>query len=212
MTVITIARQLGAGGESVANRLADALGWRLLDRALVERVADELEVAPEQVEACAERVEGFAERLGVYLAEGFPEMLPIGAASLRVSPEAAARAAHRIVAAVAKEGPAVIVGHGAQCILQGHPDVLHVLVHAPPATRVDRVARHFALEPRAAAERVKQSDSDRRRYIREHFSREWLDPALYHLCIDTGRFGVEGAAELIWEAATQVFPAPLPRG
>ena len=209
MTVITIARQLGASGEAVANRLAEALGWRLLDRALVQRIADELEVAPEQVEACNERVEGFVERLGAYLAEGFPEMMPVAAATL--SPEATARAARRIVAAVAEEGPAVIVGHGAQCILQGHPTVLHVLLHAPLATRIDRVSRHFGLDARAAAERVRQSDADRKRYIREHFGREWLDPTLYHLCLDTGRLQVEGAAELIWEAATQVFPAPLPR-
>jgi CMP/dCMP kinase len=204
MTVITIARQLGASGEAVANRLAEALGWRLLDRALVERIADELEVAPEQVAACDERVENFVERLGAYLSEGLPEMMPIPNVP-PVSPESTARAARRIVEAVADEGPAVIVGHGAQCILQGHPEVMHVLAHAPFPRRVRRVADHFHLDERAATERVRQSDADRRRYIREHFSRDWLDPTLYHLAVDTGRFGVEGAAELIWEAATRVF-------
>ena len=210
MTVITIARQLGASGEAVANRLADALGWRLLDRALVERIADELEVAPEQVEATNERVENFVERLGAYLSEGVPEMLPVAMVP-PVSPETTARAARRIVAAVAEEGPAVIVGHGAQCILHGHPTVLHVLCHAPLPHRVSRVEAHFGLDARAAAERVRQSDADRKRYIREHFDRDWLDPTLYHLCLDTARLGVEGAAELIWEAATQLFPVPLPR-
>jgi cytidylate kinase len=210
MTVITIARQLGASGEAVANRLAEALGWRLLDRALVQRIADELEVAPEQVDATNERVEGFVERLGTYLAEGFPEAMAVGslATLATLSPEATARAARRIVATVAEEGPAVIVGHGAQCILQRHPAVLHVLLHAPKSVRVERVRTHFGLDERAAAERVRQSDADRRRYIREHFDREWLDPTLYHLSIDTGRFGVEGAAELIWEAATQTFQVP----
>jgi cytidylate kinase len=204
MAVITIARQLGAGGEAVAHRLADVLGWRLLDRALVERIAEELEVAPEQVEACNERVENFVERLGAYLSEGFPEMMA-GGALPPVSPETTARAARRIVAAVADEGPAVIVGHGAQCILQGHADALHVLVHAPLDYRVGRARDHFGLDERAAAERVKQSDADRKRYIREHFGRDWLDPALYHLCVDSARFGVDGAAELIQDAAARVF-------
>src|SRR3712207_2642692 len=142
MTVITIARQLGASGEAVANRLAEALGWRLLDRALVQRIADELEVAPEQVEATNERVEGFVERLGTYLAEGFPEAMGVAALPM-LSPEATARAARRIVATVAEEGPAVIVGHGAQCILQRHPAVLHVLLHAPKHVRIERVRNHF---------------------------------------------------------------------
>jgi cytidylate kinase len=211
MPVITIARQLGASGEAVANRLAEALGWRLLDRALVERIADELEVAPEQVEAVNERVERFVERLGSYLSEGFPEMLPIPVAPA-VSPETTARAARRIVEAAAAEGvPAVIVGHGAQCILQDYSDVLHVLLHAPFDHRVRRVSQHFGLDEKAATERVRQSDADRKRYVREHFGREWLDPALYHLTIDTEHFGVEGAAELIWEAVNRTIVAG-PRG
>jgi cytidylate kinase len=211
MTVVTIARQLGASGEAVANRLADALGWRLLDRALVQRIADELQVAPEQVEACDERVESFVERLGSYLSEGFPEVLPMPVVP-PVSPEATARAARRIVQTVAAEGPAVIVGHGAQCILEGQPDVLHVLLHAPLPVRIARVRAHFALDERAAVEKLRRSDADRRAYVREHFDRDWLDPTLYHLCADTGRFGVEGTAELIWEAATQLFQVPQREG
>ena len=203
MTVVTIARQLGASGEAVANRLADALGWRLLDRALVERIARELEVAPEQVEANTERVEHFVERLGLYLSESFPESL--GGVRIALSPEATAKAARRIVAEAAAEEPAVIVGHGAQCILRGAADTFHVLLHAPLAARVARVKAHFELDERHALERVRRSDADRRAYVREHFGEDWLDPALYHLSVDTARFGVEGTAELIWEATNRVF-------
>src|SRR5690606_23189005 len=101
VSAVTIARQLGAGGGAVADRLAAALGWRLLDRALVERIAAEMNVAPEQVEACDERTESFVERLGLYLSEGFPEVLPIPVLP-PLSPERTARAARRIVSAVAR--------------------------------------------------------------------------------------------------------------
>jgi cytidylate kinase len=205
MTLVTIARQLGASGEAVANRLAGALGWRLLDRALVERIATELQVEPEQVEATTERVGGFVERLGLYLSESFPEALPGVPIPAALSPEATARAARRVVAEAAGAEPAVIVGHGAQCILRGNPATLHVLLHAPVPARVARVREHFALDDRRAAERVRRSDADRRAYIREHFGEDWLDPALYHLTVDTARFGVEGTAELIWEATNRVF-------
>ena len=55
----------------------------------IQRIAAELHVAPEQVEACDERVEGFVERVGMYLSEGYPEVLPIPVLpplSLRVIP------------------------------------------------------------------------------------------------------------------------------
>ena len=206
MSVITIARQLGAGGGAVARLLADRLGWRLLDRALVERIAEDLQVAPEQVEACDERVETFVERLGQYLSEGFPEALPYPVVP-PVSPELAARAAQRIVRAVANEGPAVIVGHGAQCALRDDPRALHVLLHAPRAVRVARAQERFGATERVAAERIRQSDADRRRYIREHFDCEWLDPTLYHLCIDTGRLGIGGTVDLVERTARSVSTA-----
>jgi cytidylate kinase len=67
---------------------------------------------------------------------------------------------------------------------------------------------HFGLAERVAAERVRRSDADRRAYVREHFGQDWLDPALYHLSVDTARFGVEGTAELIWEATNRVLQRP----
>jgi cytidylate kinase len=204
MPIVTIARQLGAGGETIAQRLADALGWRLLDRALVDRIAEELEMAPEQVEATSERVEGFMERLGLYLAEGLPEALPVTIVP-STSSEATARAARRLVAALAEEGPAVIVGHGAMCVLRDRLDAMHVFVHAPFETRVGRAVAFFEVDREGAEEKIRRSDTDRKRYIREHFGREWQDPTNYHLCVDTGAFGIDGAVELIREAAVRLL-------
>jgi CMP/dCMP kinase len=200
MPIITIARQLGAGGGQVAVRVAESLGWRLLDRALVERIAEEMQASPEAVQLHDERVEGFVERLGQYLSEGFPEILPL-AALPPVSPDRTARAARKVVEAVGAEGSAVIVGHGAQCILQGRTDALHVLLHAPFAERVRAARERFGVQQEEAEERVREADGDRSRYIREHFDRDWLDPELYHLALDTSRFGSEGSAALIERVA-----------
>jgi cytidylate kinase len=204
MPIITIARQLGAGGEAIAQRLADALGWRLLDRAVVDRIAEELEVAPEQVEATDERVEGFMERLGLYLAEGLPEAMPVTMLQ-PFSTDTTARAARRVVAALAEEGPAVIVGHGAMCVLASHPAAMHVFVHAPFETRLSRVMEYFEVDRDKAAEKLRRSDTDRRRYIREHFGAEWGDPGLYQLCVDSGAFGLDGAADVIRDAALRLL-------
>jgi CMP/dCMP kinase len=204
MSVITIARQLGAGGGEVARTLSEILGWRLLDRALVERIAAELQVEPEQVEACDERVESFVERLGTYLSEGYPDLHPTPVLP-RVSPERAARVAQRLVAGVVHEGPSVIVGHGAQCVLREEPRAFHALVYSPLENRVERARERYHVSLAEAEERIRQSDANRRRYIRDHFGREWLDPALYHICVDVGRLGMATAIQSIRAAATSYF-------
>lgn len=206
MPVITISRQLGSGGGVVATEVAARLGWQLLDRALVERIAEELNVAPEQVAQHDERVETFVERIGQYLSEGFPEVMPL-AVLPPVSPEATARAARRVIGVLPEDRPAVVVGHGAQCILRGHEAAFHVLTHAPLPLRISRARDAFQCGEEEAERRIRQSDRDRTRYVREHFGEEWLSPALYDLCIDTGRLGVGGAVELIGRGAQRVFRA-----
>src|SRR5690606_28644686 len=153
---VTVARQLGAGGREIATRLASALGWRLLDRALVERVAAELGTDPRVVEACDERVESFAERLGAALAETYPEITPLPAL-VTVSPELTARTARRIIGRVIDEGPSVIVGHGAQCVLRDDPRAFHLLVHAPRGMRLRRVRERFEVDAEEADERLRTS-------------------------------------------------------
>jgi cytidylate kinase len=149
-------------------------------------------------------VETFLERLGSYLSDGLPEVLPAPIAP-PLSPELTARAARLVVASVAEEGPAVIVGHGAQCVLEGHPGALHVLLYAQLEVRAARAGEHYGLSDDEASERIRESDAQRRAYIREHFDREWLDPTLYHLALDTGSLGVEGAVELIRRAAARTL-------
>src|SRR5258708_23936655 len=50
MRAITISREYGSGGGEIAARLARRLGWRLIDHAVIEQTARELEVYETEVE------------------------------------------------------------------------------------------------------------------------------------------------------------------
>src|SRR5918996_4673903 len=73
--LITISRQYGAGGSLVAAKVAEALGWRVVDNELVERVAMRAGLAPEDVAVREERVPTFIERLAETIVAGTPELL-----------------------------------------------------------------------------------------------------------------------------------------
>jgi cytidylate kinase len=45
------------------------------------------------------------------------------------------------------------------------------------------------------------TDAQRRRYHREHYGRDWDDPVHYHMILNTGLLGLDGAAETIVHAA-----------
>src|SRR5437588_6096235 len=58
MSVITVSREYGAGGGEVARRLAEALGWELLDRELLHRAAAVEQVPDADLERLDEKAIG----------------------------------------------------------------------------------------------------------------------------------------------------------
>ena len=61
--VVTVAREYGSGGGRIAQSLADQLGWKLLDRCLVEKIAQTARVKPEVAEKVDERLDPWFYRL-----------------------------------------------------------------------------------------------------------------------------------------------------
>ena len=50
MAVITVARQLGGGGDRIAEQVAKRLGYEFVDRRLIEEIAAITSTSPEEVE------------------------------------------------------------------------------------------------------------------------------------------------------------------
>jgi CMP/dCMP kinase len=50
MRAVTISREYGSGGGEIAARLARRLNWQLIDHAIIEQTARELEVHETEVE------------------------------------------------------------------------------------------------------------------------------------------------------------------
>jgi hypothetical protein len=56
---LTVEREFGAGGSVIARQAAEALGWKLLDSALIWAVAREAQVDRETVMRYDERVDSW---------------------------------------------------------------------------------------------------------------------------------------------------------
>src|SRR5262245_50241681 len=149
--LVTISRQLGAGGSEVAAAVAQALAFRLVDRALVESVATRAGVRPAEVARLEERTPGFLERFLHASAAEPPDAFVPPAGALEDFEEARlVRATRAIVCELAAEGRVVIVGRGAWAILAGEPDALHVRVVAPREQRTARIAARLRTDAKTA--------------------------------------------------------------
>ena len=95
-----------------------------------------------------------------------------------------AQMTRQIIEHAYQAGNCVIVGRGAQCILQAKADVFHFFVYAPLRIRIHRLRTR--LEPGANIEqRVRDVDTERAHYLKLRFGKEWNNPHLYDLMISS---------------------------
>lgn len=196
--LITISRQYGAGGSDVARRVADTLGWRLVDDELVERVAARTGISAEEMAGLEERSPSFLERLAQVLATSTPELF---APSTGTVPELSGATLVRITEAVVEEaaraGRVVLVGRAAPAVLARERDALHVRLVASKAFRIRVAADRLGLDPKEAERVMLQTDAQRERYHREHYARDWSDPVGYHMVLNTERLGYDATTAII---------------
>lgn len=205
--IITISRMFGSGGSEVAARAARQLGWALLDNAVVDAVAERLGVSAAEVSSREERVPSLAERIAASLTMSTPELgVPVVDASLMETAETKIVAVTKLVMEEAvQQGNAVLVGRGAQWMLADRPDALHVFCYAPKAFLVKYAIAHRGVNPANAEHEVDKMNRQREQYVKRHWGRDWRAFENYHLCVDTGRLGIDVAADLVVAAARERF-------
>lgn len=200
--LITISRQFGAGGSEVARLVATALGWQVVDNEIVDRVAHLAGLTPDAVAEQDERAPGFVERLARALAASSQEFaVPELGVAVRPPEPSLVRLTEMVVKEIASEGKAVLVGRAAPAVLAREGGALHIRLVANREFRIAAAMASEQLDRRAAERLMDHTDAERRRYHREHYHRDWDDPVHYHMVLNTGLLGIEGAADAVVAAA-----------
>lgn len=209
MPVVTIARHFGAGGESVGRMLAERLHTEFLGPQLIDEVAHRLELPREEVAAADEHPGSFLHRLLIALAAASPEHA-VNAESPTWSPpytdpqtdprRAVLEYTQQVIREAARSGSVVILGRGGAYILRDLPGALHVFLRADESVRARTVMGRDHVSEEEARKRVKQTDENRRAYIRQAYGHTWDMPGHYDVVLDTGRLGYDATVEAILAA------------
>lgn len=184
--LLTVSREFGSGGGRIAQSIAKRLGWKLLDSAIIEEIACEAKVDSGIVSRFDEHVEGWLSRVNRQAMRGAAMAAGVMLDQEKCfDEETMAELTRHIIEHAYEAGNCVIVGRGAQCILQAKADVFHVFVYAPLRVRIHRLRTR--LEPGANIEqRLHDVDAERAHYLKLRFGKEWKDPHLYNLMISSG--------------------------
>jgi cytidylate kinase len=197
--VLTVAREYGSGGGDIARTISERLGWPLLDRSIIMEIAREAKVDPDLARRYDERVDSWLHRISrTALWHGAFDGVAAVTDTDFFDAETMASLSRRLIEESYEKGPCVIVGRGAQCILQNRKEAFHVFIYAPWAERVARVRRR-APDGTDIVELLHTTDRQRADYVQVHYGCPWRDPHLYHLLISS-ELGEEVTASIIIHA------------
>lgn len=185
---VTVSRQIGSGGLDIARKVGESLGWQTYDREILAHIAEHHHLRARVLDRLDERLAGWiAETVNHLLT---PASLPQAAFAKEVA---------EVVLALGRQGRAVLVGRGANWLLDPRFG-LRVRFVAPLLLRVERVARVRDVPPARAERIVRDGDAATGEYIRRLFGRDVDEPSGYDLIVNTEHLAPEAAAALVQDA------------
>jgi len=200
MAVITISRQYGAGGSTLGRMLADKLGYTFADSAIIERIAHEANVSTSWVQSFEKEAGGRMSRFVSRLVARHLVDRILKDERGYLDEQTYLEYLVLIIAQMADEGNAVIIGRGSQYILNDHPEGFHLLLVDSYDNRVRFLVGHHKLSEKKAAQEVAREDKRRLALYHRLGKTDYDDPMLYHMVLNMGRVDLNTALAMVLQA------------
>ena len=192
--VITISRQFGSMGRSIARELSEILGIEFLDRDIVEATAKRMGLPVSVISDEEESMKS------TFFRRQYP--LGMGMSSLK---DEIFLTQKNIIRDFAAKGSCIIVGRcGAYC-LRNEPRLLRVYIYAPYEVRLKNCVEYFGMSGKEAVRAVNEADKARENYHKKYIPGYQGNTLNSDLCINSAYYSIEEAAELIKQAARMKF-------
>ena len=91
----------------------------------------------------------------------------------------------------------VLVGRGANFLLEGMPHTLRVRLTAPADRRIERVMQKDGVDRKSAVRLIEKMDHDRAAFIRANFHRDWDDVTAYDMVFNTAVQTLEEITDIL---------------
>jgi len=197
--VITISRQYGARGRSLARKLGELIGFDVWDKTLLSAIAQEAGAEEKFLSSLDERRRSMIDDIliGTFMGS-------------KHSNTHYFRSLIRVMKTIGIHGKSIIVGRGANYIIKD-PNVLRVRLICSDNKRAPRIAANEGLSERDAIRVMHARDEERADFAEHYFKRDIDDPEDYDMVLNSGCFDVDQLAEIVLHAYEQKVGRAVPR-
>jgi len=190
---VTISREYGCCGYKIALKLSEILNeefnpeplWAAYDKKIIEKLMIDTGLSSSLLDTLTGRARSKMTDLIQTMFSKFPPQVAVHKKLVE------------IIALLAMNGNAVIVGRGGNTVTKDISSGFHVRLVASIDCRSEKIAKAMNLTKLDAAKRIKERSKQREEYMKEFFKVDLADPHNYDMVINDGIFTIEQSARLI---------------
>lgn len=190
--VITISREFGSGGRTIARKLSQRLGYKFYDKELIQRIAEESGYSEEFVEKRGEdanTTNSFLFNLARSGGRGYDGMPGITDKLFIIQ--------HNIIKKLPDEGPCIIVGRCSDYILRDNPNALHVFIYADMEFKKKRIVELYGETDCNPQKRLEEKDKKRIIYYKNYTGRNWGQSNNYDISLNSSKLGINNCVDML---------------
>ena len=183
--IISVGREFGSGGRSIAEELGKRFGVPVYNRHLITEIAEKTGLAPEEIEKYNENPRT---KILSRTVRGYSNSIEDNIAEMQFN----------FIREKAQSGESfVVLGRCSETKLKDFPALISLFVLADMDAKIKRIMELYSLSEDKAKALIDKKDRKRKRYHNYHCSGHWGDSRLYDLSINSSRLGIEGTVDCL---------------
>ena len=200
--VITINRELGSGGRTIGEKLAQRLNVPFFDKAIVQGLKEKYELTTEEIE----RLKGQKHNWWADFKRSLKIMPSYAAPQIISSKDAIPdflitddifQTETEILKGIADDESCVIAGRSGFFVFRDHPNHLSILIQANLEYRISRLVEKRGISREEAQSIIKEVDTGRENYVKKYTGTSRYDTRNYDIVLNADEHTEEEIVELI---------------
>ena len=197
--VITINREAGSGGRTVGRKLAEKLGVKYYDKALIEALTDKLGLSVERIEEIKAQKKSLWNEFNLYYQTLVGSATQPMQAEVRLDTKSMYETEKRILQELAAKESCVVAGRSGFMVFRTWPNHLSIFIQASMEHRIERMMRKKNITEQKARDIIAKLDADRETYIKKYEDTSRYDTRNYQIVISMDDLTEDDAVEVIMQ-------------
>ena len=195
--VITINREVGTGGRTVGRKLAEKLGVKYCDKAVIDGLTHKFGLTKERIEEIKAQKKSWWNDINNYYQTLVNSASQPMEAEVKLDNATMFETEKHILQELAVHDSCVIAGRTGFIVFREWPNHLNIFIQASMEHRIKRVMRRQNVNEQEARDIIARMDTSREAYVKKYEDTSRYDTRNYDLVISMDDLTEDDAVEVI---------------